>query len=44
VVVAIFKSDSSLVGEVQATKGAAAVASKTRPPFKIAIKSIELKK
>ena len=44
VTVAIFKADSTLVGEVQATKGAAAVTSKTTPAFKIAIKSIELKK
>jgi len=44
VTVAIFKADSSPVGEVQATKGAPAVTSKTTPSFKIAIKSIELKK
>ena len=44
VTVAIFKADSTPVGEVQATKGAAAVTSKTTPSFKIAIKSIELKK
>jgi len=42
--VAIFKSDSTPLGEVQVTKGAAAVATKTTPSFKIAIKSIELKK
>ena len=44
VTVAIFKADSTPVGEVQATKGASAVTSKTTPSFKIAIKSIELKK
>ena|ERR1051325_3722036 len=44
VAIAIFKADSSPVGEVQATKGAAAVTSKTTPSFKIAVKSIELKK
>jgi hypothetical protein len=44
VTVAIFKADSSPVGEVQATRGAPAVTSKTTPSFKIAIKSIELKK
>lgn len=44
VTIAIFKSDSTPVGEVQATKGAAAVASKTTPSFKIAVKSIELQK
>ena len=44
VTVAIFKADSSPVGEVQAAKGATAVTSKTTPSFKIAIKSIELKK
>ena len=42
--IAIFKSDSTPLGEVQVTKGANAVASKTTPSFKIAIKSIELKK
>ena len=42
--IAIFKSDSTPVGEVQVTKGAPAVTSKTTPAFKIAIKSIELKK
>ena len=42
--VAIFKSDSTPVGEVQVTKGAPAVTTKTTPSFKIAIKSIELKK
>jgi hypothetical protein len=42
--IAIFKGDSTPVGEVQVTKGAAAVASKTTPSFKIAVKSIELKK
>jgi hypothetical protein len=44
VTIAIFKSDSTAVGEVQATKGAPAVTSKTTPSFKIAVKSIELKK
>jgi hypothetical protein len=44
VTIAIFKSDSTPLGEVQATKGAAAVTSKTTPSFKIAVKSIELKK
>jgi hypothetical protein len=44
VTVAIFKSDSTPIGEVQATKGSAAVTSKTTPSFKIAIKSIELEK
>jgi hypothetical protein len=44
VTVAIFKADSTPIGEVQGTKGAAAVTSKTTPAFKIAIKSIELKK
>lgn len=44
VIVGIFKSDSTPLGEVQATKGAAAVTSKTNPAFKIAIKSIELAK
>jgi hypothetical protein len=44
VTVAIFKMDSTLVGEAQVTKGAAAVTSKTAPSFKIAVKSIELKK
>jgi hypothetical protein len=44
VTVGIFKADSSPVGEVQVTKGAAAVTSKTTPAFKIAIKSIELAK
>ena len=42
--IAIFKSDSTPVGEVQVTRGAPAVTSKTTPAFKIAIKSIELKK
>ena len=42
--IAIFKSDSTPIGEVQVTKGAAAVASKTTPSFKIAVKSIELQK
>ena len=42
--IAIFKSDSTPIGEVQVTKGAAAVATKTTPAFKIAVKSIELKK
>jgi hypothetical protein len=44
VTVGIFKADSTPVGEVQASKGAAAVTSKTTPSFKIAIKSIELAK
>ena len=44
VTVAIFKMDSTLVGEARVTKGAAAVTSKTAPSFKIAVKSIELKK
>jgi hypothetical protein len=44
VTVAIFKIDSTLVGEAHVTKGAAAVTSKTAPSFKIAVKSIELKK
>lgn len=44
VTIAIFKADSTLVGEVQAVKGAAAVTTKTTPAFKIAIKSIELAK
>ena len=42
--VAIFKSDSTPVGEVQVVKGKPAVDSKTTPSFKVAIKSIELKK
>ncbi|HTH23575.1 MAG TPA: hypothetical protein VL919_00640 [Vicinamibacterales bacterium] len=42
--VAIFKADSTPLGEVRVSKGAAAVASKTTPSFKIAIKSIELQK
>ncbi|MBY0495081.1 MAG: hypothetical protein K2Y23_12795 [Cyanobacteria bacterium] len=42
--VAIFKSDSTPVGEVQVVKGKPAVDSKTTPSFKIAVKSIELKK
>lgn len=44
VTVGIFKADSTPLGEVQATRGAAAVSSKTTPSFKIAVKSIELKK
>ena len=44
VTVAIFTADSTPVGDVQVTKGAAAVTSKTTPSFKIAVKSIELKK
>lgn len=44
VTIAIFKADSTPVGEVQLTKGAAAVATKTTPSFKIAVKSIELPK
>ena len=43
VTIAIFK-DSSPLGEVQVVKGKPAVDSKTTPAFKIAIKSIELKK
>jgi hypothetical protein len=43
-IVAIFKADSTPVGEVQVTKGSSAVASKTTPSFRIAIKSIELAK
>ena len=42
--IAIFTSDSTPLGEVQVVKGKPAVDSKTRPAFKIAIKSIELKK
>jgi len=42
--VAIFKADSTPLGEVRVSKGAAAAASKTTPSFKIAIKSIELLK
>ena len=42
--IAIFKSDSTPLGEVQVAKGAAAVTTKTTPSFKIAITSIELKK
>ena len=42
--VAIFKSDSTPVGELQVVKGKPAVDSKTTPAFKIAITSIELKK
>jgi hypothetical protein len=44
VTVAIFKSDSTPVGEVQVVKGKPAVDSKTTPAFKIAVKGIELKK
>jgi hypothetical protein len=44
VIVGIFKADSTPLGEVQVTKGTAAVTSKTTPAFKIAIKSIELPK
>ena len=44
VTIAIFKSDSTSVGEVQVTKGATAVATKTTRSFKIAVKSIELQK
>lgn len=45
--VAIFKAPTAsepttLVGEVQVTKGAAAVDSKTKPAFKIAVQNIEL--
>jgi hypothetical protein len=43
VTIAIFKADSTPVGEVQAVKGAA-VTTRTTPSFKIAIKSIELAK
>src|SRR5215208_2377607 len=42
--VAIFKPDSTPVGEVQVVKGKPAVDSKTTPAFKIAVKTIELKK
>jgi len=47
VTIAIFKpatatATTSLLGEVAVTKGAAAVATKTTPPFKIAVKRIEL--
>jgi len=47
VTIAIFKSATttsatSLLGEVEATKGGAAVTSKTNPAFKIAVKTIEL--
>ena len=42
--IAIFKADSTPIGEVRVTKGAAAVTTKTTPAFKIAVKSIELKK
>lgn len=42
--IAIFKSDSTPLGEVQVMKGGPAVTSKTTPAFKVAIKSIELKK
>ena len=42
--IAIFRADSALLGEVQVVKGAAAVDSKTKPAFKIAIKSIEVPK
>jgi hypothetical protein len=42
--IAIFKADSTPLGEVQVTKGAAAVTTRTTPSFKIAVKSIELKK
>lgn len=44
VTIAIFKGDSTPVGEVQASRGAAAVTTRTTPAFKIAIKSIELAK
>lgn len=44
VTIAIFKSDSTPVGEVQVVKGKPAVDSKTKPAFKIAVKSIELMK
>ena len=44
VTVAIFTADSTAIGEVQVVKGAAAVDSKTKPAFKIAVKSIELAK
>ena len=44
VTIAIFKADSTTVGEVQVVKGKPAVDSKTTPAFKVAVKSIELKK
>ena len=44
VTVGIFTADSTLLGEVQLVKGAAAVDSKTKPAFKIAVKAIELPK
>ena len=44
VTVAIFKTDSTPIGEVQVKRGAAAATSKTTPSFKIAVKAIELKK
>ena len=42
VTVAIFKADSTPLGEVQVVKGKPAVDSKTTPAFKIAVKSIAL--
>ena len=42
--VAIFKLDSTPLGEVQVVKGKPAVDSKTHPAFKIEVKSIELRK
>jgi hypothetical protein len=44
VTIAIFKADSTPIGEVQVVKGKPAVDSKTTPAFKVAVKSIELKK
>lgn len=44
VTVGIFTADSTLLGEVQLVKGAAAIDSKTKPAFKIAVKAIELPK
>ena len=44
VTIAIFTADSTPLGEVQVVKGKPAVDSKTRPAFKIAVTSIELKK
>ena len=44
VTIAIFRSDSTPLGEVQVVKGKPAVDSKTTPAFKIAVKSIELQK
>ena len=44
VTIAIFKADSTPVGEIQVVKGKPAVDSKTTPAFKVTVKSIELKK